>query len=66
MTDDPTETIRQLLRSALEVSDDDEVHYKLRTALQLLDVHDDQIDRLTEAAETDAELETRLRDLGYL
>jgi hypothetical protein len=66
MNEDPTETIRQLLKSALEESDDSEVHYKLRTALQLLDYQEDQIDRLAEAAAADDDLEKRLRDMGYL
>jgi hypothetical protein len=66
MSGDPTETMRQLLESALDESDDSEVHYKLRTALQLLDYQEDQIDRLTDAADADADLEKRLQDLGYL
>jgi hypothetical protein len=66
MSGDPTETIRQLLQSALEESDDSDVHYKIRTALQLLDFQEDQINRLTEAAAADPDLEKRLRDMGYL
>ncbi|MFB6196013.1 MAG: hypothetical protein ABEI80_07555 [Haloplanus sp.] len=66
MSDETLETIRTLLESLIEETDDSEVHYKLRTALQLLAVHEEEINRLEEAADSDADLETRLRDLGYL
>ncbi|RLM90942.1 hypothetical protein D3D02_04070 [Halobellus sp. Atlit-38R] len=66
MTDETIETVRTLLRGALENTDDTEVHYKLRTALQLLDVYKNDIDQLQEAAESDGDLEERLSDLGYL
>ncbi|RLM56671.1 hypothetical protein DVK02_09255 [Halobellus sp. Atlit-31R] len=66
MTDETIETVRTLLRGALESTDDTEVHFKLRTALQLLDVHENDIDRLQEAAESDEGLQERLDDLGYL
>jgi len=66
MGDETIETIRSLLTWALEHTDDDEVHYKLRTALQLLEVHQRDVDRLQEAATDDAELRGRLQDLGYL
>jgi hypothetical protein len=66
MPDETNETIRTLLESALENVDDADANYKLRTALQLLDYQQNQIDRLYEAAETDDDLRERLRNLGYL
>lgn len=66
MSGETIETIRTLLEWVLENTDDDEVHYKLRTALQLLRVQEEDISRLKEAAETDDDLEERLRALGYL
>lgn len=66
MADETIETIRTLLESVLEQCDDGEMNYKLRTALQLLDVQENRIDRLTVAAESDDDLEERLRNLGYL
>ncbi|MFA1611561.1 hypothetical protein [Halobellus rubicundus] len=64
-----TDTIATLLESAIEETDDSEVHYKLRTALQLLDVverrQESAIDLLTDE-EFDGELRERLEELGYL
>jgi len=54
------------LESALEHVDDEEANYKLRTALQLLDFQQSQIERLQAAAESDGELKERLETLGYL
>lgn len=65
MPDETNETIRTLLESVLEDVDDD-ANYKLRTALQLLDYQQSQIDRLYEAAEKDDDLHDRLTNLGYL
>ncbi|MFB6092437.1 MAG: hypothetical protein ABEK02_05450 [Haloquadratum sp.] len=66
MNDETAETVRRLLRSVLETTDDAEVHYKLRTALQLLDIHRNEVNRLKDAAERDEDLHERLRELGYL
>jgi transketolase N-terminal domain/subunit len=66
MPDETIETIRTLLESALDDVDDTDVSYRLRTALQLLDFQQNQIDRLTTAAEQDEELQERLDALGYL
>jgi len=53
------------LESALEHVDGDETNYKLRTALQLLDFQESQIERIQTAAENDRELRERLDTLGY-
>jgi hypothetical protein len=66
MPDETIETIRTLLESALEHVGDEEANYKLRTALQLLDFQESQIERLQTAAESDGELKERLESLGYL
>jgi len=66
MPDETNDTIRTLLESALEHVDDEEANYKLRTALQLLDFQQSQIERLQAAAESDGELKERLETLGYL
>jgi len=63
------ETIDTLLESALEMSDDPEVNYKIRTALQLLYVGREEHEKLTEALDTadlDDDLRSTLADLGYL
>jgi len=66
MPDETNDTIRTLLESALEHVDDEEANYKLRTALQLLDFQQSQIERLQAAADSDGELKERLETLGYL
>ena len=66
MTETTIDTMRTLLESSVAETDDPEVHFKLRTALQLLEVHQRDVDRLQEAATDDAELRERLQDLGYL
>lgn len=66
MPDETIETIRTLLESALKHVGDEEANYKLRTALQLLDFQESQIERLQTAAESDGELKERLESLGYL
>ena len=66
MPDETNDTIRTLLQSALEHVDDEEANYKLRTALQLLDFQQSQIERLQAAADSDGELRERLETLGYL
>ena len=69
MVSDTSETIESLLQSAIERTDDEEVHYKLRTAMQLLDVvrvRNEQLSDTLSAVELDGDLEARLEELGYL
>ncbi len=66
MSDRTLDTIETLLESLLEETDDADVHYKLRTALQLLDVHRADLTDLDEVADEDTELQERLRNLGYV
>lgn len=65
MSQETLSTVRELLTTVLDETDDAEVHYKLRTALQLLDVHRQDLTSLEEVTEDD-ELRSRLEDLGYL
>lgn len=69
MPEATTDTIARLLENTIEETEDSEVHYKLRTALQLLDVVEKReeraIDLLTHE-EFDDELRGRLEELGYL
>ncbi len=66
MSDETLATIETLLKSVLDETDDPDKSYKLRTALQLLEIHQDNTERLREAAEADADLQERLHQLGYL
>lgn len=66
MSSETLTTIETLLESILEETEGPEVHYKLRTALQLLEVHRSDIHRIKEAAKVDPKLEDRLRELGYI
>ena len=66
MSDETLATIDTLPKSVLDETDDPDKSYKLRTALQLLEVHQDNTRRLREAAEADADLQERLQQLGYL
>ena len=64
-----TDTMAALLESALERTEDSEVHFKLRTALQLVDVLEAQHEQARETleeADIDSELRERLRELGYV
>ncbi|GGN06941.1 hypothetical protein [Halarchaeum nitratireducens] len=69
MTDDPIETIRTILESLLEETDDPDVHYKLRTSLQLLTILEERDaagrDAL-EDADLDSDVVERLERLGYI
>ncbi|MFB6250697.1 MAG: hypothetical protein ABEI27_03250 [Halobellus sp.] len=62
-------TIATLPESSIAATDDAEVDYKLRTALQLLDVVETReeraIDRLADGT-FDDDLRERRGDLGYL
>jgi hypothetical protein len=66
MSETTLDTIRTVLESLLEEADDSEVRYKLRTALQLLEVHRNDLTHIDEVADSDEELTERLRELGYL
>lgn len=66
VTDTTIETTKELLRSLLEETDDGDVHYKLRTALQLLEIHEDNLTRLDEVVDSDDALAERLANLGYI
>lgn len=62
-------TMRNLLNSVLEQTDDSEIHFQIRTALQLLTLVEER-DRMMadelSTADIPDELRTRLQDLGYL
>jgi len=62
-------TIETLLEGAIEETDDSDISFKIRSALQLLMVVEEQHvaarDALEEA-EIDDEVRAGLRDLGYL
>ena len=65
----PLDTVEALLEGVLEETDDPDVHYKLRTALQLLVVAREDHERASETlseADLDADLRERLRELGYV
>lgn len=69
MTDTTSETTRALLESALNQTSDAEIRFKLRTALQLLVIMEEQHDIAREAlADVKIEEDVRedLRELGYL
>ncbi|WP_152042370.1 hypothetical protein [Salinigranum salinum] len=62
-------TVRRMLESVLEEATDPEITFKLRTALQLLVLIEEQQAGARSAlakADLDAELRENLRDLGYL
>jgi len=53
-------------RVLIEETDDQEVHYKLRSALQILEASKVEVATVKEAVADHPELEDRLSDLGYL
>lgn len=62
-------TIEALLEGVIEETDDPEVHYKLRTALQLLIMMEDENSRVKETlekSEIGPETREKLHELGYL
>lgn len=63
MGDETLETVQTLLESVLERTDDSEVHYKLRTALQLLVVHESRLDQFQEVADATSRLEEAVGDV---
>ena len=69
MSHTPLETVESLLESVLEETSGEDVHYKLRTALQLVVVARDDHDRAAATlseADLDDDLRERLEDLGYI
>ncbi|UWG48325.1 Uncharacterized protein HSRCO_2051 [Halanaeroarchaeum sp. HSR-CO] len=63
------DTIDDLLEASIAETGDTEVHYKLRSARQLLSVVEDRresLDELVEESVEDEALLDNLRDLGYL
>lgn len=63
------ETIGLLLEGALEETDDPEVNYKLRAALQLLVVVEEDragVHEVLEYADIGDETRRELRELGYI
>jgi hypothetical protein len=69
MVQSTIDTVRKLLNGALDETDDSEVHFKLRSALQLLAVVEAKDERLQQdlrTAEISEEALQRLRDQGYL
>ena len=69
MTETITDALRGLLEGLLDETDEEEVHFKLRTALQLLFVVEERFEGAREAlgeADLDEDLRTDLRALGYL
>ena len=65
MSDESTKAIRSILRSVLEDIDDPDACYRLRTALQLLDVRKNNLSEAIETGDDDG-IEQRLRELGYV
>lgn len=69
MTDTTIDTIGTLLENAVAETDDPEIRFKLRTALQLLAVIDREHAMASEAlasAEIDPDVRDDLRELGYM
>ncbi|MFC6874636.1 hypothetical protein [Halobellus marinus] len=69
MANSPLDTIKQLVESTIEETENSEVHYKLRTASQLVDVvqyHHDNLVESLEDTDLDDELREELRDMGYI
>ncbi len=69
MNDTTVGTIETLLESVLEETSDANVHFKLRTALQLLSVvreREQMTEDLLEENEIDGDVRQRLQELGYL
>lgn len=63
------DTIENLLESVLAMTDDSEVHFKVRTALSLLAVikeREDIAQELLAEADIDEEVRNDLVELGYL
>jgi len=69
MSQNTSDTLASLLESVIEDTDGADVHFKLRTALQLLDVVRVRNERISDSlseVDLDDDLEERLRELGYV
>jgi hypothetical protein len=69
MTNSAIETLRTMLETELNLAEDKESRFRLRTALQLLVTikeEDHHLRVALENAEFDDEVEQNLRELGYL
>ncbi|WP_256546239.1 hypothetical protein [Halobellus inordinatus] len=69
MPQNTSDTLASLLESVIEDTDGADVHFKLRTALQLLDVVRVRNERISDTlsdVDLDDDLEERLRELGYV
>lgn len=69
MTETAIDIIETMLESALEDTDDSNIRFKLRTALQLLVVIEEQQEAGREAlkdVEIQDDVRENLRELGYL
>ena len=66
---DTIDTVRKLLNGVLEETDDSAARFRLRSALQLLDVveaRDERLQHDLRDADLPEETVDRLRELGYL
>ncbi|MDQ2055700.1 hypothetical protein [Halobellus sp. H-GB7] len=69
MPQNTSDALASLLESVIEDTDGADVHFKLRTALQLLDVVRVRNERISDTlsdVDLDDDLEERLRELGYV
>lgn len=69
MSNTTVETVRRLLEGALEDVDDPDVAFKLRSALQLLVLIEEQTEEARntlEEADVEEDVRENLRELGYL
>lgn len=64
MSKDTLDSIHRLLEELLEETDDKDVHYKLKTVMQFLRVHEEDLKQLEPLGDEDSELHSRLRELG--
>lgn len=65
MSKDTLDAIHRLLEELLEETDDEEVHYKLKTVMQFLLVHEEDLKQLEGLGTDDSELHARLNELEY-
>lgn len=69
MAETTIDALRDILQSLLEETENDDISFKLRTALQLLVVIEDQhqmAQRAVDEADLDPEIRESLRKLGYM
>lgn len=67
--DSPLETAQTILESTLEGTDDEDLRFKLRTSLQLLEVVEwkyEETEETLEEADLDESVKSNLQELGYL